>query len=173
MKNSTIALIAMAAALALQLFVVSPLSEKRAAMREELAAQYTSLIKHERFIRMVKDADGELRAAREELDAIEKLFAGERDVSLAMARLQGKIQDMASLSGLGILSMKPLTPVKYAGYNGLPIFMDCAGNALSLATFLKQIDQRTEMIAVEKLNVNVGRDGQLRIKIQLSGLMRS
>jgi hypothetical protein len=29
------------------------------------------------------------------------------------------------------------------------------------------------MIAVEKLNVNVGRDGQLRIKIQLSGLMRS
>jgi Tfp pilus assembly protein PilO len=160
--------------LTLYVMFISPLDEKREAMKDELFVQYKSLLKHEEFISSTQNAQEELEKARAELEKKEKHIINASDVSLAFAELQAKVQDMADQSGMTITQLKPLQAEQNeSGYSRLPLFMDCWGKIWQLSKFLNFLDSTPEFLAIDRLQITVGRQGSLRIKIQLSGLMKS
>jgi Tfp pilus assembly protein PilO len=138
----------------------------------QLESRHASLAKHKRFIKRTQDAGGELENARKELKKMEKYIIKATDTSLAFAELQTKIQDIAAQSGLSIKSIKPLPVVDYRGHKGLPIFMDAMGNIRHLSKFLKFLDSTWEFISIDSISVSTSVHDNLRIKIQLSGLMK-
>jgi|Deesub1362A_J573_1020465.scaffolds.fasta_scaffold00077_85 Tfp pilus assembly protein PilO len=159
--------------IAVYVFFVAPLSDKRAQLKERLETDYMALKKYEKFIRSTEKAEIQLKDALKELEDMEKNIIQETDVSLAFAKLQLKIQDLADSSGLQIKSIKPLPVVNYKGYTGLPIYMDGIGNISQLGEFLKLLDSTKEFINIERLHVTTTPKNTLRIKMQLSGLMKT
>jgi Tfp pilus assembly protein PilO len=80
---------------------------------------------------------------------------------------------MATNSGFSVTSIKPLPTVEFKNYTGLPIFMDCNGNVKDLSNFLRRLDDPNTLLDIDRLNISAQQDGGLRIKIQLTGLMKS
>jgi len=165
---------AVAALIAFYAFFISPLSEKRKEIQDNLFIQYKSLLKHERFLKNAQNAEEELKKAQTELEKKEDFIIRESDVSLAFAKLQTKIQDMANTAGLTITSFKPLQPESQkVGYKRLPLYMDCRGNMAQLSDLLNYLDSTPEFIAIDSLQISALPQGELRIRIQLSGNMKS
>jgi Tfp pilus assembly protein PilO len=173
MSRTTIAIIALAVILGVYVFLMRPLEEKRAEIKERLETNYTTLVKNERFIKRTEKAGVELKDAIKELEEMEQYIIHSADTSIAFAELQTKIQNIAEASGLYVTSVKPLTPVSYKGYRGLPIYMDSLGNIEQLSRFLNYLDSTWEFISLDKLTVTINVQQRLRIKVQLSGLMRT
>jgi len=173
MSRNIIILAAVTALLTLYVLFISPLDEKRSTLKDELYVQYKSLIKHERFISSTQNAQEELEKARTDLEAKENHIIIASDVSLAFAQLQTKVQDMAKQAGLTVTQLKPLQAEdKKVGYKLLPLFIDCRGEIWQLSKFLNFLDSTPDFISVDRLQVTETQ-GKLRIKVQISGLMRS
>jgi Tfp pilus assembly protein PilO len=172
-NRNRIIILVLAAIAGVYIFLVSPLEDRRAELGEQLEARYATLMKHERFILRTKNADIDLEDARKELQKMEQFIIQATDTSLAFAELQTKIQDIAASAGLSIKSIKPLPPVTYKGHKGLPIFMDATGGIRQLSRFLNHLDSTWEFISIDSMNVATTQKNGLRIKIQLSGLMRA
>jgi Tfp pilus assembly protein PilO len=174
MSRNIIILATATALLTLYVLFISPLDEKRDALKDELYVQYKSLMKHEAFISSTQNAQEDLEKARIELESREKHIIVASDVSLAFAQLQTKVQDMADQAGLTITQLKPLQAEdKEVGYKRLPLFMDCRGPIWKLSRFLNYLDSTPDFVAIDRLQVSLAPRGTLRIKIQLSGLMKS
>lgn len=173
MSRTTLALAAAAALLGAYVLLVAPLEEKREGIKEKLFVEHRSMVKHERFISSARDTEVDIEKAAKELEEMEQFIIKESDLSLAFASLQSKVQDMAESAGLRITSIKPLQAVGYEGYRGLPIFMDCTGGMGQLSDFLNYLDSSWEFIAIDRLGISVLPRGELRVKIQLSGLTKA
>jgi Tfp pilus assembly protein PilO len=173
MNRNVIFLAALAAVLGVYVFLIAPLAEKRAGMRERLEMDYATLVKHERFIKRTKDTGVQLEGARKELGELEKSIIRSKDKSLAFAKLQAKIQDLASAAGLRISTIKLLPAVTHKGYFGLPIFVDSTGDIRNLSNFLRFLDSSREYIGIEALDISTSPKGKLRIRMQLAGLMKA
>ncbi len=174
MNRNLLIMTVIAALIAFYSFIIDPLSDKRASIQDDLFLQYKSLMKHEQFLRNAQSAEEELENSRTELEKQEEFIIRENDTSLAFARLQTKVQDMAASAGLEITSLKPLQGTdQKVGYKKLPLYMDCKGNMSQLSKFLNHLDSTWEFIAIDSLQVSVMLQGKLRIRIQLSGLMKS
>ncbi len=154
-------------------FFTVPLSDKREEIREQLRAEYAGLKKYEKFVRNIAEAEAELKASSNELEKLERNIVIEADTSLAFSHLQSKVQDMARASGIAITSLRPLPPVAYNGYTGLPIFIDGTCGIAPLGNFLETLDSPGTFIQVEKLDVSTAPQGMLRIKLQLTGLKKT
>lgn len=164
---------AVAAVLAAYFFLISPLSEKREELKENLYTQHKTLVKYEKFISNTKQSEEELLHAREKLREMEQYIIDKPDVSLAFAELQTSIQKMAKTAGLSITSIKPLPAVDYPGYKGLPLLVEATGNIGNFGKFLNHLDSTWQFISVDKINVNTAPRDKLRVKVQLTGLMRA
>ncbi len=92
-------------------------------------------------------------------------------MSLALASLQSKIQDMAEGAQLKVNSVKPLESEKIDGYRTLPLFLDTSGGMGSLSSFLRILESSGDLISLEKINVSRAPRGGLRVKMRLTGLM--
>ncbi len=172
MSRTTFALIAFAVALAVHIFVILPLEGSREAIQEQLFIEHKSLIKHERFLTESAGAKQELESLKRKMQRLEKRIVREKDSSLAFASIQGAVQDMASSAGIRVNSIKPLSPDETGVYSRMPLFLDGTGDMLGLSSFLKLLDSSRELISIDKLGITRGRKGKLRIKIELSGLMK-
>lgn len=160
---------------AVYVFNVAPLEEKRAGLRENIAAMYGELLRYESYIKGDRVTPGELEAAKGELGDMEAGVIERSDESLAFAEFQIKVQEIAERTGISILSVRPLSSVEHASYKGLPLFIEGRAGIRQLGAFLKAIDTKDSYIKLESLNVLVpGRKAgrKLRIKMQLSGLMK-
>ena len=173
MSRTTIAIIAVTAILGAYVLLVRPLEEKRAELKEKLEMNYTTLVKNERFIKRTEKAGVELEDARQELEEMEQYIIPSVDTSIAFAQLQTKIQNIADSAGLRVTSVKPLAPINYKGYKGLPIYMDSLGDIQQLSRFLNYLDSTWEFISLDSLSVSATTQQRLRIKVQLSGLMKT
>jgi Tfp pilus assembly protein PilO len=173
MKRSTLVLMIIAALLGAYVFLVSPLEGKREELRERLFVEYKTLRQHEEFIGSTEDAQSEVEEALKELTDMEKHVIQNKDTSLAFAELQKKVQRLAETSGMRVTSIKPLSTENRHGYAVLPIFMDFTGSISNFSTFLRRLDTSSEFIAIDRLNISRVPLNKLRVKIQLSGLMKS
>lgn len=176
MKRYTAIVIVIAALVFVYALTSLFLSPRRPDMREELASKFRAL---EKYQSLVNGADGiraETGKIRAELDKLEKAVSPMTDESLAFARLQSEIQELAGDSGLVIVSMKTREPVKYSGFIGLPVEVEAKGGIEALSMMLKSLDDPSSFISVERLDVSrpgVRADEELRIKLNVTGLMRS
>jgi Tfp pilus assembly protein PilO len=173
MTRRTIILIVIAVVVGFYVFYVDDLAEKRPALQEKLEMDFTTLMKHEKFIQRTKMAGVDIEDALEELAEKEKHIIHTTDQSLAFARLQKKIQDLAYETGLRISTIKLLPAVAHNGYTELPIFMDSTGDISNLSEFLKHIDSGKDFIGLDELDISSAPKGRLRVKMQLSGLMKT
>jgi Tfp pilus assembly protein PilO len=172
MKRSTLVLMIIAALLGAYVFLVSPLEGKREELRERLFVEYKTLRQHEEFIGSTEDAQTEVEEALKELTDMEKHVIQNKDTSL-FAELQKKVQRLAETSGMRVTSIKPLSTENRHGYAVLPIFMDFTGSISNFSSFLRRLDRSSEFIAIDRLNISRVPLNKLRVKIQLSGLMKS
>jgi Tfp pilus assembly protein PilO len=166
-------LIAAAAVLALYVFVVDPLAANKDELVAELHAKRTTLAKQEGFISGAGDARERLASARYELEEMERYIVSSQDLSLAVAKLQAKVQDLAGVARLRISTIKLLPAEKFEGYTGMPIFIDCEGEIGNLGDFLNFLDSSREFIDIETLDVTTTPQGNLRVRMQLMGLVKS
>jgi Tfp pilus assembly protein PilO len=174
MRRNILILAVITALLVIYVLFIIPLDDKRGGLKEELFVQYKSLLKHEQFVNNAQNAQEDLTKARAELETKEKHIIIASDVSLAFAQLQTMVQDMADQAGLTITQMKPLQAApNEVGYKLLPLFIDCHGEIWQLSKFLNFLDSTPDFIAVDRLQVTVAPQGKLRIRVQLSGLMKS
>lgn len=173
MKRSTAVMIVVAIILAIYVLGISPLKEKREGIQESLFVEHKSLLKQERFIQSGRNAQDELAALEKDVAALEKYVIKEDNESLAFARLQGLVQDMSEAAGMSIDSMKPLVTKPYDGYAMLPLAVDATGTIQQLSEFLHKLDRTSYMIRIDSLGISTTPTDTLRIKLQVSGLMRS
>lgn len=173
MSRTTLGLMVVASVIALYVLFISPLDEKREPLQDQLFIEHKALVKFESFIASGADSRKELEGLREELAIMERSIIDEKDPSLAFAALQSEIQDMAERVGLRINSVKPLEPEEHDGYRTIPLFLDSSGDISSLSSFLRKLDNSRKLISLEKINISVAPRGGLRIKMELTGIMRS
>ncbi len=172
--NRTIAVIGIIALLAAAyVLIVEPLAEKRVQIQDKLQTDYRTLTKLARYKRLKDQANNRLEVSRKNLENTERLILPTSDTSVAFAKLQRNVQGMATSSGLLVTSIKPLPTLEFKNYTGLPIFMDCTGDIQKLGDFLKRLDAPTVFLGIDRLNISTQQNGELRIKIQLTGLMIS
>ncbi|MEK7333127.1 MAG: type 4a pilus biogenesis protein PilO [Nitrospirota bacterium] len=175
MKKSVIISAIIMAIIAAHVFFIAPLAGKRTEMKELLQVKYASLRKYETFLKSTGSAETELDAAVKEVEALEANAFQDKNESLAFAKMQGYVQDMAEKSGIKILSIKPLSVVKYKHYADLPIQLEASGGIIQLGEFLKQTDASKQLIRIDRLSIgvmNIQTPGELKIRIQVSGLMK-
>lgn len=174
MTRKAAMMIGLAVTLAIYYFAVMPLEAGRPAMQAELRAEHATLLKYRRFLETVKDGDEQLREARSRVEQLERGMVPASDISLAMATLQGRAQDKVQAAGLKILSIKsqPAEDGGAGGYRRLPIFIDCTGDASELSRLLKSLDTPDVMISLDSISISMLRTDMMRIKLNLSGLMR-
>ncbi len=156
-------------------FFIAPLSEKRKEMKESLQAKYITLHKYETFLKATDRTEAELKAASKEVDGMEANALKETNESIAFAKFQGHIQDFAEKAGLKIFSVKPLSVLKYKYYYSLPIQIEANGGMGQIGEFMKQIDETKRLVKIDRTSINVMNiqtQGDLRIRIQVSGLMK-
>lgn len=173
MRRSVVLAGVLAALVGAYVFFVAPLSEKRTELKERLQTEYMTLKKYEKFIQRTEGAEAELKAAAKKLKKMERNTIHADDTSLAFSRLQIKIQDIAEASGFTITSIKPLSPVNHNGYAGLPIYLNGTADIAHLSSFLKSLDSNKVFISIDRLDVATAPEKTLRIKMQLSGLMKT
>jgi Tfp pilus assembly protein PilO len=174
MKKHRTTIIALASALALYLFVISPIEESRERISSELPQKMASLTKHREFVIKYSQEKELLKEHREELRQKEGFIIPESDPTLAAASVQSRVQDIAALAGIKVNSIRALSPVMEEGYSRLPVHVDGSGSMKAISGMLKMVGSSREMLAVEKLEINSTRYGnRLMVKIQLAGLMRN
>lgn len=172
-KSITLAAITVAI-IAIYVFFIIPLSEKRKEVKESLKAKYTTLQRYETFLKSAGKTDTELDTLVKEIEGMETNALWDTSESLVFAKLQGYVQDFAQKSGIKIISIKPLSVVRYKHYAALPIQLEAAGGINQLGEFMKQIETSKHLIRIDRLNINVMNiqmPGELRLRMQVSGLM--
>jgi Tfp pilus assembly protein PilO len=172
-------LIAGAAVLMMSFYVlvITPVSEKRASLRERRDADFQTLLRYRSFVSGAKVSREELLAARKELEGIEQGVIRESQEPLAFAELQLRLQDAAGSAGLSTLTIRPLPAKseKQKGYATLPIYMEAEGGIKALSDFLKSLDSADSYVRIDTLIINhkdVREQRELRVKMQVSGLMK-
>lgn len=174
MKKHRTALIALASAIALYLLVISPLENARERIGNELPQKQASLAKYRDFLLTYGDERDRMKEHRQDLKQTESFIIPESDPTLAAASVQSSVQDLAALAGIKVNSIRALPPVREERYSRLPVHVDGIGKMKDISTLLKMVDSSREKLAVDKLDISTLRaSGKLRIKIQLSGLMRN
>ncbi|MDA8169759.1 MAG: type II secretion system protein GspM [Nitrospiraceae bacterium] len=161
--------------------VVEPLDGKRQLLQEETGTNYANIEKYQAFVNGARSSGNELEAAKKGLEKLEEGVIREKDESLAFARLQLRLQDMAKSAGLSMLTIRPVQSSNGKGYRILPIYMEAEGSIKQLSGFLKKMDSPHSYMQVDRLLINRKDTGDvkdkekntLRIKMQVSGLMRS
>lgn len=176
MKKSIVIAGVIITLIAAHVFFIVPLAEKRAEIKESLQAKYASLWKYEAFLKTTGKAETEFDTAAKEVEGLEaNVFQGKNE-ALAFAKLQGYVQDIAEKSGIKILSIKPLSMVKYKHYADLPVQLESTGGIIQLGEFMKQIDASRQLIRIDRLAVsvmNIQTPWELKIRIQVSGLTKA
>jgi Tfp pilus assembly protein PilO len=161
-----------AAALIGAVLLADKLNTERAAMHETLEVNYATYAKKKSFIQRTLKAGSEIKAALTDLEQSEAKIIPQSDPSLGFAALQARVQDLAQDAGMRIYAIRQLQSVTARGYISLPIFVEMRGDIATFSAFLRQIDAGEDFISIDNLNVTTSQEGTLRVRLQLSGLMK-
>ncbi len=176
MKRPALSAGLLALVLGVYVFFISPaVSEKRTALREELDDRLSELRKNELLVMDKPAAQAGLEKARKRLDAMEKTMMQVPEEPLAVAKLQGRLQDLAERAGIKILSIKTRPSEGKNGYYALPLEIEGTGGIGHVSDFLKAVDSGGEFVRIDRLSVSTtGLPGEetLRMKVVITGLIK-
>jgi Tfp pilus assembly protein PilO len=143
-------------------------------MRAELQTEYATLLKYRQFVRGARVTEEQLQAARRELQALKEGIITGVQKPLAFARLQLRLQEAARAAGLQSRTIRPLKAAQEGPFLSLPIFLEARGDMRALSEFLRSLDEPQGFMRIDSLMlslVDVRKQKELRIKMQVSGLM--
>lgn len=172
MRKSYLFLAAIFVMAGVYVFFILPVSARRQETKEQLAQQYAELKRYEGIIRGNGKAEARMKAAVEDLRRLEKGVLSAQSAPLGFSRLQIRLQDAAREAGLTVTSIRTLQPVEYEGYRGLPIHMDATCGIEGLSGFLRALDSGGMLLRIDKLDVAAAQQHRLRVKVQVTGLMK-
>ncbi len=155
--------------------VLSPMLQREADLRAALEGDYASLQRYRAFVGLANASSDDLEKEKKGLERLERGVIKDKSEPLAFASLQLKLQDTAKKAGLDTQVIRPLKPEKDGGYKGLPIYLEAEGKIGQISDFLKLMDRPGSWFRVDKLMISrkdAGEQKQLKLKVQVSGLMR-
>lgn len=173
MTSKRYILLAAAVVMTLILFQTYVLTPKSETMREEIQAKSAALQKYDTYMEGSSITDKEIKAADEEMKAIEKKLLKEASEFLAAARLQKELSELTQAAGLNIQTLRPLNTVKAKSFFVVPVYFEGSGTIKQLGDFLDQVEKHALLLKIEKMSVNVTNmqnPRELRFKMQISGL---
>lgn len=154
------------------MLLADKLDTERAALHETLVVNHATYVKRKAFIQRTLKAGSEIKAALEDLQKSESKIIPQSDPSLGFAALQARVQDIAQGTGMRIFAIRQLQSVTARGYITLPIFVEMRGDIETFSAFLRQLAAGEDFIAIDNMNVTTSQEGVLRVRMQLSGLMK-
>jgi hypothetical protein len=157
------------------IFEFAFLAPRAEMMRESIETRQGALLRDEQFLRNVRMTSGGMNALVKETKDIEDRLLMEKSDFLASAKLQGEISGIAGKSGLNVMTIRPLAPVKLGNFTVIALYFEGSGDIKQMSDFLKGIEQDKLLIKVAKVNVNilnVQNPKDLKYKIQVSALAR-
>ncbi len=146
---------------------------KREETRNKLAKKYYEEVSFEKFVTNEINARQVLTSAKRELRDIESGVMPAASVSIANARLQSKVQSAANSSGLSVISIKHLDSWDEGFYRLLALEIECSGSLRNIERFLNKTIKIKPYIGIDSINIKSGRNGLLRLKLKLKGVMQS
>jgi Tfp pilus assembly protein PilO len=157
------------------IFEYAFLSPRAEMMRGSIETQNESLLRDEQFLKDARIASGGISALVNETKDVEKRMIEEKSDFLASAKLQGEVSGIAGKSGLNVVTIRPLAPVKAGRFTEISLYFEGSGDIKQMSEFLKGIEQDKLLIKVAKLSVNImnmQNPKDLKYKIQVSALAR-
>jgi hypothetical protein len=175
MKKNRYAVLAFCFVAAVFIFEFAFLAPRAEMMRETIETRHESLLRDEQLLRNVRMTSDGMNALFGEIKNIENRLLKEKSDFLASAKLQGEISAIAGKSGLNVMTIRPLAPVKLGNFTAISLSFEGSGDIRQLSDFLKGIEQDKLLIKVAKVNVNIlnmQNPRDLKYKIQVSALAR-
>ena len=170
-RTRLVVLVALAAVIG-ALLLADKLDTERATLHETLVVNHATYDKRKAFIQRTLKAGSEIKAALEDLKKSESKIIPQSDPSLGFAALQARVQDIAQGTGMRIYAIRQLQSVTARGYITLPLFVEMRGDVGTLSAFLRQLAAGEDFIGIDNMNVTTSQEGVLRVRVQLSGLMK-
>jgi Tfp pilus assembly protein PilO len=143
--------------------------------RESLAGEYKKLQRYEHLVKEAGVNEKDIRALITEMQNTEKRLIAEKTNFLATARIQGVISELAGKTGLSVVSIRPMEPVKLSAYTVVQVYFEGNGNITQMSEFLKLIESNPLLLKIDKLSLNITnmqKPDDLKFKIQMSGLSK-
>jgi Tfp pilus assembly protein PilO len=175
LKKNRFTLLAFCFVAAVFIFEYAFLAPRAEMMKESIETGNEALVRDEQFLRSARTASGGMSALIDETKSIEGRLIREKSDFLASAKLQGEISGIAGKSGLNVMTIRPLAPVKVGNFKEISVYFEGSGDIKQMSDFLQGIEQDKLLVKVAKLNVtimNMQNPKDLKYKIQVSALAR-
>jgi hypothetical protein len=175
MKRNRYVVLASCFVAAVFVFEFAFLTPKAETMRESIETRHKALLRDEQLLRDVRMTSGGMDALFSEIKNIESRLLKEKSDFLASAKLQGEISGIAGKSGLKVMTIRPLAPVKLGNFTVISLYFEGSGDVKQMSDFLRGIEQDKLLIKVAKVNVNIlnmQNPRDLKYKIQVSALAK-
>ncbi|MBI5847666.1 MAG: type 4a pilus biogenesis protein PilO [Nitrospirae bacterium] len=173
MNRKKYTLLATALVMTLLLFQTYVLTPKSESMREEIQVKSAALQKYETYVEGASITDAEIKAAVEEMKAVEKKLVSESSEFLAAARVQKELSELTQSAGLTMQTIRPINAVKAKNFFIIPVYFEGSGTIKQIGDFLNDLEKHTVLFKIEKMSINVTNmqnPRELRFKMQISGL---
>ena len=155
-------------------YVVEPLMEKHAAIRELVAAREALLARQERLVARSDAYAQELGTLRAEISRRRgRLLAGDK-APIAASELQKLVKTTAQEVGIDVRSERILASVERGGYAEVPVEMTLSGPIRGLTAFLHRLEEASILVALTDLKVRATGAGPARdlsATVALSGFI--
>ena len=175
MKKRPVTLLVFGAILSLFLFQRYVVDPGREALREKLESDSATLDKYQRVLRSpVSEAD--VAKLQELIQKQETRLLKETSVFLASAKMQSRVTEIAAKAGLNLSTLRAVDPAAMGSYKAITVYFEASGSIKQISEFLKDIENDAILMKCDKLSVNVTNlqtPKELRVKIQISGLMKA
>jgi Tfp pilus assembly protein PilO len=152
------------------------LAPKSETMREDIQAKYGTLQKYETFLKGSGITETEIQAAINDMKTIEERLIPEKSEFLSSAAIQRVIAELTQRSGLTVQTVRPITAVKANNFVTIPVYFEGSGTIKQVSDFLKAVEENALMLRIDKMSfsvTNMQNPKELKLKIQLSGLVRT
>ncbi len=157
------------------IFQYAFLTPQAETMRESIETRYAALQRDEQFLGSAGMTAANVNSLISETKGIEDRLLQEKSDFLASAKLQGEVSGIAGKSGLNVVTIRPVPPVKLGKYTVISVYFEGSGDIKQMSEFLKGIEEDKLLIKVNKLGINITNmqnPKDLKYKIQVAALAR-
>lgn len=156
-------------------YVIDPLLAEREGLAVSLQSKYTTLKKYERFVTKEKTSEDDIRTAKMELEEMQKSIIEVSDESLAVGRIQAKIEDIVYESGIDIISVRARPSTSQSGYIIVPIEIESTADLSAIDELLQNMENARDHMRIQRMDINMAglaSEGPLRLRLIIEGLAK-
>ncbi|MFQ5682169.1 MAG: type II secretion system protein GspM [Candidatus Binatia bacterium] len=169
-------------------FVVSPMLERRAWVRNQLEIQPQLQERNLKYINHKNEIEDGLKQVKKQRKVLQPALLSGDTPSVSASSLQEIIQSIAARAGTQVITTKVLNPEIKGGYTRIRIQVEVSGQIDQVVNLLKGIGSAKKLLVATEMNIrslfrprvvrrrrvaSKVRSGQLRARLVISGIARS